>query len=53
MEQAPLAIEDLMNELDAQKGADEESDGDSESLEGECEQDLPSHGLLQVRVTVC
>ncbi|VTJ77696.1 Hypothetical predicted protein [Marmota monax] len=34
VEQAPFAIEDLMNEMDAQNGEDEASDGDGESLEG-------------------
>ncbi|XP_076723704.1 ribosomal RNA processing protein 1 homolog A isoform X3 [Callospermophilus lateralis] len=34
VEQAPFAIEDLMNEMDAQDGEDEASDGDGESLEG-------------------
>jgi hypothetical protein len=35
VEQAPLAIEDLMNELDQQKAEDEVSDGDDELSEGE------------------
>ncbi|XP_008825608.1 ribosomal RNA processing protein 1 homolog A isoform X1 [Nannospalax galili] len=39
VEQAPLAIEDLMNELDAQNGEEDVSDGDEESSEGEQEQD--------------
>ncbi|XP_020008285.1 ribosomal RNA processing protein 1 homolog A isoform X2 [Castor canadensis] len=34
VEQAPLAIEDLMNELDQQKAEDEVSDGDDELSEG-------------------
>ncbi|XP_038197932.1 ribosomal RNA processing protein 1 homolog A [Arvicola amphibius] len=42
VEQAPLAIEDLMNELDTQSGEDEESDGGEESSEDEQDlQDTP------------
>ncbi|XP_005323501.2 ribosomal RNA processing protein 1 homolog A isoform X1 [Ictidomys tridecemlineatus] len=41
VEQAPFAIEDLMNEMDAQNGEEEASDGDGESLEGSiCRTDL-------------
>lgn len=46
VEQAPLAIEDLMNELDAQTGEGELSDGDAESSEGEQDlQDTPPKKL--------
>lgn len=38
VEQAPMAIEDLMNELDTQSGEGEATDGDDESSEDE--QDL-------------
>lgn len=53
VEQAPFAIEDLMNEMDAQNGEDEASGGDSGSVEGECDQDPPSIDFLQVRLPVC
>lgn len=46
MEQAPLAIEDLLNELDTQSGEDEASDGEEESSEGEQDlQDTPPRRL--------
>ncbi|XP_051009318.1 ribosomal RNA processing protein 1 homolog A isoform X2 [Acomys russatus] len=46
VEQAPLAIEDLMNELDAQSGEGEVSGDDAESSEGEQElQDTPPRKL--------
>ncbi|XP_036024198.1 ribosomal RNA processing protein 1 homolog A isoform X2 [Onychomys torridus] len=46
VEQAPLAIEDLMNELDTQSGEGEASDGDEESSEGEQDlQDTPPKRL--------
>nr|XP_006989514.1 ribosomal RNA processing protein 1 homolog A isoform X1 [Peromyscus maniculatus bairdii] len=46
VEQAPLAIEDLLNELDTQSGEDEASDGEEESSEGEQDlQDTPPRRL--------
>ncbi|XP_048202120.1 ribosomal RNA processing protein 1 homolog A [Perognathus longimembris pacificus] len=50
VEQAPLAIEDLMSELDAQNGEDAGSDGDDGdsgdgSDESESEQEMPSRSL--------
>uniref|UniRef100_A0A8C5P231 Ribosomal RNA processing 1 n=1 Tax=Jaculus jaculus TaxID=51337 RepID=A0A8C5P231_JACJA len=47
VEQAPLAIEDLMNELDAQTGEDEVMEGD-ELSEGEQEQGSIHRGDLEV-----
>ncbi|CAO2608564.1 Ribosomal RNA processing protein 1 homolog A [Lemmus lemmus] len=46
VEQAPLAIEDLMNELDTQSGEGEASDSGEESSEGEQDlQDTPPKSL--------
>lgn len=46
VEQSPLAIEDLMNELDTQSGEDEASDGGEESSEDEQDlQDTPPKRL--------